>query len=75
MPVMDGWTATRILKNDPRTKLVPIIVVTGTSLAADVEAVRNVGGDVVLRKPCGPDVLLVTIEQVLRGEPVPASSA
>jgi len=29
MPLLDGWEATRILKGDPRTRTIPIIIVTG----------------------------------------------
>jgi CheY-like chemotaxis protein len=33
LPVMDGWEATRRLKSDPRTRNIPVIALTGHSLA------------------------------------------
>ncbi len=67
MPVMDGWTATRILKSDPRTKSVPIIVVTGNALLDRIQEAHDAGAGAVLRKPCAPTALIAAIEQALRG--------
>jgi CheY-like chemotaxis protein len=51
MPVMDGWTAIRILKNDARTKDVPIIVLTGNQTRRDLRAARAAGATTILTKP------------------------
>jgi two-component system cell cycle response regulator DivK len=71
MPVIDGPSATRLLRADWRTKSVPIIVLTGTFLVERLQDVRNLGCEAILRKPCMPEVLLDAIEHVLRGEQVP----
>ena len=62
MPGMDGWTACRLLKDDPRTKSIPIIVLTSLSVGG-VEARAKAGCDTYLVKPCLPETLLVEIEQ------------
>lgn len=65
MPVMDGFTATRILKNDARTRAVPIIVVTGASIPDPHRAAADIGWDELLQKPCTPDSLVAAIQRVL----------
>ncbi len=75
MPAMDGSEATRALKRDERTKSIPIIVLTGSSLETQLSDVRDAGCDAVLRKPCMPEVLLEALRHVLRGEPVPGELA
>lgn len=67
MPIMDGWTAIRILKADARTKDVPIIVVTGNVMPDQLRAASQAGADAVLKKPCAPGVLTIAIEHALGG--------
>src|SRR5688572_16624617 len=54
MPVMDGWEAIRILKADPRTRSIPIVVLTGQAQPEPLERARQVGATEVLVKPCLP---------------------
>jgi CheY-like chemotaxis protein len=65
LPVMDGWEATRRLKRDPRTKKIPVIVLTGHALPEHAQAAREAGCDMVITKPCLPDQLLETIRRIL----------
>jgi two-component system cell cycle response regulator DivK len=65
LPVMDGWEATRRLRRDPRTKKIPVIVLTGHALPEHAQAAREAGCDMVITKPCLPDQLLETIERIL----------
>ncbi len=71
MPIMDGRTATRLLKCDPRSRAVPIIVVTGNAAPDQLRGVQDAGCDAILLKPCAPDALSVAIAHLLRGERVP----
>ena len=41
LPVMDGWEATRRLKADARTAAIPVVAVTGHSLAGVSENARE----------------------------------
>lgn len=65
LPVMDGWEATRRLRRNPRTKRIPIIVLTGHALPEHAQAARNAGCDLVITKPCLPDQLLDAIRRIL----------
>jgi CheY-like chemotaxis protein len=68
LPVMDGWEATRRLKHDPRTKQIPVIVLTGHALPEHAEAARRAGCDIVVTKPCLPDQLEGVIQRILGGQ-------
>jgi CheY-like chemotaxis protein len=65
MPVLDGWEATRLIKEHPRTKHIPVIAVTGHTLDEDVQRARDVGADAVMTRPCPPEALLVVIRKLL----------
>ena len=61
MPVMDGYTATRLLKSDQKTRAIPIVVLTAAGMDQHGRA-EAAGCDVFLVKPCALDDL----EGVLR---------
>src|SRR5438270_12911931 len=52
MPQLDGISATRQLKRDPKTDRIPVILLTGYSHIATDRRVREAGVDVFLKKPC-----------------------
>lgn len=57
MPFVDGLTAIRRLKTHPRTREIPVILLTGyPSRAVDRDAI-HAGADVFLTKPCLPEDL------------------
>lgn len=58
IPGIDGFELTRRLKQDPRTRAVPIVAITGyAAFAADPSRAKRAGCDLVLEKPCSPDDL------------------
>jgi two-component system cell cycle response regulator DivK len=57
MPRMDGWEATRRLKADPRTRGIPIIVVSANSQLDEKERARDAGCQAFITKPCDLDSL------------------
>jgi len=65
LPRMDGWEATRRLKNDPRTQHIPIVALTGHALAGHAEGAREAGCDAFVTKPCLPDALVAEIKRLL----------
>jgi CheY-like chemotaxis protein len=69
LPVLDGWEATRRLKNDPGTRSIPVIALTGHALPGQSEGAREAGCDVFLTKPCLPDELVKSIRRTLDGRP------
>lgn len=61
LPIMDGWEATRRLKQDRRTARIPIVALTGRTFAHD----RQADWDAFLTKPCLPEDLVKKIDDVL----------
>lgn len=73
LPVMDGWEATRKLKQDPRTRRIPVLALTGHALGAQSQRAREAGCDAFLTKPCLPENLVAEIRRMLGGAPKPKS--
>jgi CheY-like chemotaxis protein len=71
LPVLDGWEATRRLKADPRTKHIPVIALTGHALEGHSQGAREAGCDWFLAKPCLPETLLATLNELLSDDPRP----
>jgi CheY-like chemotaxis protein len=69
MPNLDGWETIRLLRNRPGTRHIPIIALTGDTEVEDLKLARNAGCDVVLTKPCAPDVVLAEIWRLLEARP------
>ncbi|HXW03748.1 MAG TPA: response regulator [Vicinamibacterales bacterium] len=65
LPKVDGWEATRRLKEDERTRHVPIVALTGHALAGHAEGARQAGCDAFVTKPCLPDALVAEIRRML----------
>jgi len=71
IPGIDGFELTRRLKQDPRTRSVPILAVTGyAAFAADPSRAQRAGCDVVLEKPCSPDELERAIRRLITANPL-----
>ena len=65
LPVLDGWEASRQLKADPQTRLVPIIALTAHAMAGDRERAIEAGCDDYDTKPVELPRLLEKIEALL----------
>ncbi len=53
MPTMDGFTALGKLKGDPRTKGIPVIMITAKGHPDDLEMARSLGALDYINKPWG----------------------
>ncbi|MCC7447561.1 MAG: response regulator [Anaerolineae bacterium] len=62
IPEMDGLVILKQIKNDPRTKAIPVIVLTASYLENDMNTSYRLGANGFLRKP----VDLMQLTQVLR---------
>ncbi|MCM1121103.1 MAG: response regulator [Eubacterium sp.] len=67
MPVMNGYDATRAIRNSssPSAKTIPIIAMTANAFVDDVREALEAGMDAHIAKPVQLDKLKTTIQQVL----------
>jgi two-component system cell cycle response regulator DivK len=65
MPRVDGITATKRLKEHPKTCHIPVIVVTGFPHQAAQRGALEAGADVFLGKPCLPEELGEQIQRLI----------
>jgi len=65
MPQMDGFEACRHLKEDPRTRKIPVVMLTARGTREDVEKGRAVGCEEYFIKPFSPIALLDRVYQIL----------
>ncbi|MCS7258882.1 MAG: response regulator [candidate division WOR-3 bacterium] len=66
LPGVDGLEICKILKSDPKTQLIPIIVVTAKGAESDRILGLELGADDYLTKPFSPKELVARIKAVLR---------
>jgi two-component system sensor histidine kinase/response regulator len=71
MPDMDGYTAARHIRDDPRFKSLPVIAMTAHALAEERERCLAAGMNDHITKPIDPDVMFQTL---LRWLPVTGSA-
>lgn len=64
LPVMDGWEATRLLKNNDATRGIPIIGLSAHAMSEDRTRAFDVGCDDYETKPVHLDRLLAKIEKL-----------
>src|SRR5581483_1933050 len=74
LPDVDGFEATRRLKNDGRTGGIPIVAVTAHAMREDESRIRSAGCDGYLSKPYRPAELLKVVAGVLPRSEHPRSS-
>jgi signal transduction histidine kinase/CheY-like chemotaxis protein len=61
MPVMDGFEATRIIRQDERFQKLPIIAMTANAMLSDVQACDEAGMNDHVAKPIDPQKMYKTI--------------
>ena len=66
IPGIDGLQLCKRLRNDPRTRQIPIIGITGyASFAAEPDRATRAGCNAVYVKPCEPETLVTEINRLL----------
>jgi len=66
LPVIDGWEATRRLKSNPETRVIPVIALSAHALAGSREKALAAGCDEFDTKPVEFERLLGKIRQLLK---------
>jgi len=64
MPVMDGYEATKRLKEDEKTKHIPVIIVTASAMKRDEGKIKFIADDYIL-KPIDPYNFIETLMKFL----------
>lgn len=64
MPEMDGFAATRILKNDAETKAIPVVLVTAKDQKADKAWGQMLGANGYVTKPYSDQEVLDAVRSV-----------
>jgi two-component system phosphate regulon response regulator PhoB len=66
LPDIDGLEVCRRLKSDPKTRHLPIIILTGNDQESDVVNGLEIGADDYIIKPVRPRILTARVRAVLR---------
>jgi signal transduction histidine kinase/DNA-binding response OmpR family regulator/HPt (histidine-containing phosphotransfer) domain-containing protein len=69
MPEMDGFTATKILRSDPRLQKFPIIAMTAHALVEERQHCLDAGMNDHVSKPIDPDNLFATLMRWAKPRP------
>ena len=74
LPDLDGWEVCRLLRQDSRTRRIPLIMLSVKQDETDKIVGLELGADDYLTKPFSPKELVARVKAVLRRatEPVPA---
>jgi len=65
LPIMDGYEATRRIRNNPALKSTPIIGLSAHAMSGDEERAKAAGCTDYLTKPINDELLLKKLEQYL----------
>src|SRR6266567_2660882 len=63
---IDGWTFVRDLKDDPRTRDIPVVILTGHGEASVRERAEREGCSALFVKPCLPEQLAVGLRDLVQ---------
>lgn len=69
LPILDGLSATRLLKNNVLTKGIPVVALTARAMADDRDICLSAGCDDYVSKPVDMDVLLAKVRHHIAKRP------
>jgi two-component system alkaline phosphatase synthesis response regulator PhoP len=65
MPKLDGYETCRMIKADPATKMIPVILLTAKGREVDEQLGREVGANDYMTKPFSPGKLVGRVQSIL----------
>ena len=71
LPGMNGFAALRALRRDPRTKDIPVIMISGNEQATEQFYAQRIGADDFMKKPFSRAEVFMRIERLLNADKVP----
>lgn len=66
MPGLDGWAATKLLKDDPVTTAIGIVALSAFHEPPSRRRAREAGADFFVAKPCLPSELALHVSECIR---------
>jgi two-component system phosphate regulon response regulator PhoB len=69
LPGLNGLEVCSLLKNDPKTRSIPIVMLTAKGTESDVVRGLELGADDYITKPFSPKILTARVGAVLRRQP------
>ncbi|MBN2579876.1 MAG: response regulator transcription factor [Pirellulales bacterium] len=66
LPGVDGLSVCRKLKENPRTRAIPVIMLTAKDSESDIITGLNLGADEYITKPFSPSVLMARVRAIFR---------
>jgi twitching motility two-component system response regulator PilH len=74
LPGMNGFNALRVLRRDPLTRHIPIIMISGNEQATEEFYVHRIGADDFMKKPFARAEVFARIERLMDEDGTPAGS-
>src|SRR4029453_10221389 len=74
MPILDGFTVCKLLKDDPETRPIPVLICTAKNRKEDLIAAIKAGAEDYIIKPFTKDTVLGKIEKALSARKEQSSS-
>lgn len=66
LPKMDGFTVLKIIKKDPQTKKIPVIVFSNLAQSSDIEEARRLGAsDYIVKAHLTPNEIVKRIKEFM----------
>jgi len=75
LPGMNGFAALRVMRKDPQTQHIPIIMISGNEQAAEQFYAQRIGADDFMKKPFSRFEVFARIERLLDNNMVPRRKA
>lgn len=71
LPAMNGFAALRVLRHDPRTVAIPVVMISGNVQATEQFYAQRIGADSFMKKPFSREDVFSRIESLLDAERMP----
>lgn len=68
MPLVDGAETLRLMRSDPRTAALPVVVLTGKALPEEIARMKALGATDVIPKPFDPLTLARTLDEIFQAQ-------
>jgi twitching motility two-component system response regulator PilH len=75
LPGMNGFAALRLMRRDPLTKAIPIIMISGNEQATEQFYAQRIGADDFMKKPFSRAEVFARIERLLNADQIPTRGA